>query len=73
MVLCLDNPTDIYGIYDLDFGNDGALLENSLNNAQVQLNRTAATAKRLGHQLKEDRVQVQHQLYEKHDFQQRRH
>ena len=37
-------------------------LRISLNNAQVQLNRTAAKAKRLGHQLKEDRVQVQHQL-----------
>ena len=36
---------DTQVIYDLDFANNDGLLENSCNEAQVQLNRTAAKAK----------------------------
>ena len=45
MLQCLDNLVDIQGIYDLDFANNDGLLENSCNEVQVQLNRTATKAK----------------------------
>ena len=35
-------------INDLDFADDIALFENSLEEAQVQLNRTAAEARKIG-------------------------
>lgn len=56
LLQCLDNQTDIQGIYDLDFGNDDALLENS----SIRPKSSAKAKKRspqTGHQLKEYRVQ----------------
>ena len=54
-------------INDLDFADDIALFENSLEEAQVQLNRTAAEAQKIGHQHKGNRVHDQYHLQEKSD------
>ena len=52
---------------DLDFADDITLLENSLEEAQVQLSRTAAEAEKIAgpsHQHQENRVHGQYQLQE---------